>query len=260
MLLTNKRILVTGASQGIGLAIARFCVEQGAQVFLHGRDENRLKKIVSELGPNTAYMAIDLAEKKSAITLVNAATEAMHGLDGLVNNAGIFPRTEWHEANSDHFNEIMTINLRKPMLLCQAAITQFKQQKTPASIVNIGSINAYCGQPDLLIYSMSKGALMTMTRNLADALCQDDIRVNQLNVGWTATETEKKLKEKELGSDWQSRIPKAYAPQGEILKPEHIAPHVAFWLSDLSRPCTAAIYEVEQYPVLGRVRICDLAL
>jgi NAD(P)-dependent dehydrogenase (short-subunit alcohol dehydrogenase family) len=258
MLLKNKRILVTGASQGIGKAIARFCIQQGAYVFLHGRDPKTLHTLSEELGEKTAYLAIDLNEKKSASTLVKAASEQFDGLDGLVNNAGIFPRTTWDEASSDHFDTIMTINVRKPMLLSQAAITQFIKQGTPASIVNIGSINAYCGQPDLLIYSMSKGALMTMTRNMADALSQNDIRVNQLNVGWTATETEDRVKQAELGRNWQTRIPKTYAPQGEILKPEHIAPHVAFWLSNLSSPCTGAVYEVEQYPIIGRNRISDI--
>lgn len=258
MLLKNKRILVTGASHGIGKAIALFCVAQGAHVFLHGRDEAALSTLSKELGGQTSYHAIDLSEKKSACILVETAANHFDGLDGLVNNAGIFPRTTWDEASTDLFDKIMTVNVRKPMLLSQAAITQFIKQGCAGSIVNIGSINAYCGQTDLLIYSMSKGALMTMTRNLADSLSEHNIRVNQLNVGWTATETEKRLKVEELGEDWESRVPKTYAPQGQILKPEHIAPHVAFWLSDLSAPCTGAVYEVEQYPIIGRIRINDI--
>lgn len=260
MLLQDKRLLITGASQGIGKAIAKHCLSQGAEVFLHGRNQESLEILSAELGEKAHFLALDLSEKKTAQLLVGSATEAMGGLDGLVNNAGIFPRTTIDEVNSDMFHEIMTVNARKPLLLCQAAVKQFEKQQTPASIVNIGSINAYCGQPDLIIYSMSKGALMTMTRNLADGLCEKSIRVNQLNVGWTATETEDKIKSEELGQDWQKKIPKAYAPNGEILKPEHIAPHVAFWLSDYSAPCTGAIYEVEQYPIIGRNRISDLSL
>lgn len=258
MLLKNKRILVTGASHGIGKAIALFCSKEGAHVFLHGRDEQALSELSKEIGTTSHYLAIDLAEKKSAAKLVERAAYHFDGLDGLVNNAGIFPRTTWDEASSDLFDKIMTVNVRKPMLLSQAAITQFIKQKTAGSIVNIGSINAYCGQTDLLIYSMSKGALMTMTRNLADSLAEHNIRINQLNVGWTATETERQLKNRELGQDWESRVPKMYAPQGHILTPENIAPHVGFWLSDLSSPCTGAVYEVEQYPVLGRIRINDI--
>ncbi len=261
MLLDNKILLITGSSQGIGKAIAEYCYQQGAKIMLHGRDEAGLKTVAKSLGPNASYIAADLSQDNSAELLVSATVETFGSIDGLVNNAGIFPRTTLEEVNNQHFNEIMTINCKQPLLLCQQAVKVFKAQNKSGSIVNIGSINAYCGQTNLLIYSMSKGALMTMTRNLADALAPDDIRVNQLNVGWTATETELALKEKEgLGQNWQQKIPPIYAPKGEILKPEYIAPHVAFWLSDLSKPCTAAIYEVEQYPVIGRNRINDISL
>ena len=259
MLLKNKRILITGASQGIGKAIATFCFEQGAKVFLHARDESALKNLCQQLGDNAYYLALDLQSPLAARQLMQAAVETLGGIDGLVNNAGIFPRSSIDDVSSELFNQVMTVNVRKPLLLCQAAIKQFKAQKSPGSIVNIGSINAYCGQPDLLIYSMSKGALMTMTRNLADAHGIDHIRVNQLNVGWTATETEHQIKSQELGEDWQQKIPTQYAPKGEILKPKQIAPHVAFWLSELSSPVSGAIYEVEQYPVIGRNRISDLS-
>ncbi len=258
MLLENKRILITGATQGIGKAIALYCHAQGATVFLHGRNHQALQSLCEDLHERAYFLSIDLSEPQAANKLMQAAIEAMNGLDGLVNNAGIFPRTNIDDVTSELFNEIMTVNLRKPLLLCQAAIRHFKKQNTSASIVNIGSINAYCGQPDLLIYSMSKGALMTMTRNLADAHGVDHIRVNQLNVGWTLTETEHQIKSQELGENWQHHIPKAFAPKGEILKPEQIAPHVGFWLSELSSPCSGAIYEVEQYPVIGRNRISDL--
>lgn len=259
MLLKGKRVLITGASQGIGKAIATFCHQQGAHLFLHARNEQSLNALRDELGDNVYTLALDLHSSLASKQLMQAAVETMGGLDGLVNNAGIFPRSRIDDVSSELFNEVMTVNVRKPLLLCQAAIKQFKEQQSPGSIVNIGSINAYCGQPDLLIYSMSKGALMTMTRNLADAHGIDRIRVNQLNVGWTATETEHEIKSQELGENWQQKIPEQYAPKGEILKPEQIAPHVGFWLSELSSPVSGAIYEVEQYPVIGRNRISDLS-
>lgn len=261
MLLENKVILISGSSHGIGRATAQFCLSQGAKVMLHGRDEQLLASQAQAYGAQAHYCCLDLFEPKSAEKLIMATLETFGSLDGLVNNAGIFPRTTLSEANERAFDEIMHINCKIPMLLSQQAVKVFQQQNKAGSIVNIGSINAYCGQTDLVIYSMSKGALMTMTRNLADALAPHNIRVNQLNVGWTATETEIALKQKEgLGVDWQSKIPSTYAPQGQILKPEQIAPHIGFWLSELSAPCTAAIYEVEQYPVIGRNRINDLVL
>lgn len=253
MLLENKTVLITGSSQGIGKAIAYFCHSQGANVMLHGRDEECLQSIVNDLGERVAYICIDLLTRDVEKILIQATIEAFGGLTGLVNNAGIFPRTTLEEVNLDNYDKIMSVNCKLPLLLTQEAVKVFKQNSQAGSIVNIGSINAYCGQSDLLIYSMSKGALMTMTRNLADSLSESNIRVNQLNVGWTATETEHAVKQSEgLGENWQQTIPKPFAPQGKILKPEQIAPHVAFWLSELSAPCTGAVYEIEQYPIIGR--------
>ena len=103
---------------------------------------------------------------------------------------------------------------------------------------------------------MSKGALQTMTRNLGDALGPENIRVNQLNVGWTYTETEHQTQLNEgQPEDWLSKVPSVFAPSGSILKPEYIAPHVVFWLSQSSWPVNGQVYEVEQYPVIGRNKI-----
>ena len=259
MLLENKTLLVTGSSQGIGLAIAKFCLAQGAKVMLHGSKERELSSLL-ECSDNAAYIAADLAQAHVEDLLISATVERFGRIDGLVNNAGVYPRSTIDDSD-ELFDQVMAVNAKAPLNLTKAAVKQFRQQNSAGSIVNIGSINAHCGQPDLLIYSMSKGALMTMTRNLADALSHESIRINQLNVGWTATENEIALKKQEgLGENWQSRIPDTYAPRGSLLRPEEIAPHVAFWLSDLSSPCSGAVYEVEQYPVIGRNRICDIRL
>lgn len=260
MLLTDKVVLVTGAARGIGLAITKFAHQQGAKVVLHDLDQSALQSKVAQLGEHAAYIHADLEDENSPSLIIQSAIETFGRIDGLVNCAGIYPRSDVHTSGA-LFDKVMAVNVKAPMSLCQHAIEHMKAQKKGGSIVNIGSINAYCGQPDLLIYSMSKGALMTMTRNLADALAPNGIRVNQLNVGWTATETEIALKKKEgLVDDWQSKIPQMYAPNGQILKPEDIAPHVAFWLSDWSKPVSGAVYEVEQYPIIGRNRICDISL
>jgi len=90
---------------------------------------------------------------------------------------------------------------------------------------------------------------MTMSRNLGQALSKEGIRVNQLNVGWTLTESERKINA-QVGksADWEQSVSKLFAPQGHILRPEEIAKHVAFWVSDDSAPVSGAVYDVEQYP------------
>lgn len=261
-MLQNKVILITGSTNGIGAATARRCIKQGAKVMIHGRKKDRAEALVAELGNKLAdYFIADLADENSYPTLITKTLEKFGTLDGLVNNAGIYPRNNIDTASLSLCEEIMRINFYAPLLLCKEAVKIFRQNKTAGTIVNIGSMNAYCGQPDLLIYSSSKGALMTMTRNLADSLGPDRIRVNQLNVGWTPTDNEVILKRSEgLPDNWQEKIPKLYAPSGRLLSPENVASQITFWLSDQSAPVTGAVYEVEQYPIIGRNRLNDLVI
>jgi NAD(P)-dependent dehydrogenase (short-subunit alcohol dehydrogenase family) len=253
--LSGRTIIVTGASSGIGAAIARAAIRDDAQVMLHGRDELLLADMVGELGENAAFIACDLADPSAARMIVDATVRRFGQVDALVNNAGIFPRSTIDTEVMSQFDPVFHINVRAPLMLSQALIHHARAQKRPATIVNIGSINAYCGADMILIYSMSKGAMMTMTRNLADTHGAERVRVNQLNVGWTLTEGEIET-QRQMGSpdDWHENIDKAGAPRGSLLLPHEVAEHAVFWLSDKSAPVNGAVYEVEQYPVIGRNR------
>lgn len=261
MRLKNKTILVTGSTNGIGAAIASQAVREGANVMIHGLEQSVAEQLSSLLGGQTRYTIADLSNTSNCKQLIDATVESFGSIDGIVNNAGIYPRNTIDNLTEALFDQVITVNLKAPLLLSQLAVQQFRKQKTKGSIVNIGSINAHCGQPDLLVYSISKGGLMTMTRNLSDALGSEGIRVNQLNVGWTVTENEIKTKIKDgLPPDWQAKVPPLYAPSGQLFKPEQVAQHACFWLSDESAPCSGSVYEVEQYPLIGRSRLSDLVL
>ena len=94
---------------------------------------------------------------------------------------------------------------------------------------------------------------MTLSRNLADSLCYDKVRVNHLNVGWVLTDNEIKIKMNDgMAPDWYLHIPKVYAPSGQIMKPQTVAGCVLYWLSDESRPISGTVMEFEQYPVIGQ--------
>ena len=258
MRLANKNVIVTGSSSGIGLAIARDCVREGARVLLHGTREAQLREAAKALGDAADWIAADLSDPDSAEAIVARAVERFGQVDGLVNNAGIFPRTHIEDVTVENFEHIFAVNTRAPLLLCQALVAHLRDRKAPGAIVNIGSINAHCGQSNLVVYSMSKGALMTMTRNLGDGLGADHIRVNQLNVGWTYTETEHATQLAEgKPEDWLAHVPVAFAPSGTLLMPENIAPHAVFFLSDASAPVTGQVYDLEQYPVIGRNKIAE---
>jgi len=111
-----------------------------------------------------------------------------------------------------------------------------------------------CGEPNLLAYSVSKGALMTMTKNLGDTLFREDgVRVNQINPGWVLTETEIKRKhEQGLPDDWYKNLNLVTAPAGRILLPAEIAAAAIYWLSDESSSISGQVIDIEQYPFAGR--------
>ena len=258
MLLKNKVVLVTGATTGIGEAIARRCVAEGAKVMLHGRNEERAKTICKELDGASDYTMFDIANASHCDALVEKTVERFGGIHCVVNNAALTTRSNIDSSDATMFDHLMAVNLRAPLLISRAAIQRFRQQTTGGVILNIGSINAYCGQPDLLVYSISKGGLATMTRNLADALGTEKIRVNQLNVGWTTTDNEIRLKISEgLAENWFEHVPQIFAPFGKLLTPVDIARHALFWISEDSAPVSGSVCDVEQYPVIGRNKIAE---
>jgi NAD(P)-dependent dehydrogenase (short-subunit alcohol dehydrogenase family) len=220
-------------------------------VIVHGRDEERGRALVAEF-PGQATLAIaDLSDSAAAPQLVDAALKAYGQLDGIVNNAAWVVRSELKNTDAALFDKVMAINVRAPMLLVQAAYPHLK--KTRGCVLNIGSINAYTGEGNLLAYSVSKGALMTLSRNLADYLCYDQIRVNHFNVGWVLTPNEYETKIKDgLPKNWPDEVEPQFAPSGRIMKPEEIAAASVYWLSDESRPISGSVVELEQYPIIGR--------
>jgi len=250
--LKDKVILVTGSATGIGEAIARRCVAEGARVLIHGLEKDLAATVAKSLDDSAVVHCNDLADPAAPAELVDAAIRAFGRLDGLVNNAAFIPRGNLDTSDPALFDKCMAINARAPMFLIKAALPYLKQAR--GSVVNIGSVNAYCGEPNLLPYSLSKGALMTLTRNLGDALHREaGVRVNQINPGWVLTANENRV-QMSMGkpADWVARLPAEFAPSGGIIAPEQLASAVLFWLSDESRPASGTVMEFDQFPIIGR--------
>jgi len=251
MRLRDKVIIVTGSTTGIGRAIAERCVAEGARVLVHGRDRAHGEALVARLGPAAVLHLDDLSDRDCPARIVAAAMEAFGRIDGIVNNAAIVPRTTIHTATVDAFEHTMAVNVRAPLFLIQAAFPQLKANE--GSVLNIGSINAHSGEPTFLHYSISKGALQTLSRNLANAHGADKVRFTHFNVGWVLTDNEHAKQVSEgMPEDWPDKVPAAFAPSGRLIQPEAIAAAAVYWLSDESKPITGSVLELEQFSVFGR--------
>jgi len=195
-------------------------------------------------------VAGDLRNVDACRQIVRDVVQRRGGLDILVNNAATVARASMEDATVDQWDTIMAVNLRAPFLLLQEAVKSMKT-RGGGSIVNIGSINAYVGLPQLGPYSVSKGGLMTMTKNAALALGRHHIRVNQLNVGWTLTEGEDAVQRSDgKGPDWLKDAAKT-RPFGRLLLPADIAAAAAYFASDDSAVVSGAVIDVEQFPLGG---------
>ncbi|CAN5393088.1 SDR family oxidoreductase [soil metagenome] len=251
MRLENTAILVTGSSTGIGKAIAIRCLEEGARVVIHGLEPDLTAATAAELG-DLPFHVSDLADPSTPAELVRFTVERLGKLDRLVNNAGVVPHSDITQTDVRLWDWTYAINVRAPFLLIQAALPQLASHA--GRVLNIGSINAYSGEPNFLPYATSKGALMTLTRNLGDALPRSHgVVVNQLNPGWVLTENEiQRKRENGLADDWPPHLPPVYAPSGRILEPAEIAEAAVYWLSQAAGPVSGCVVDLEQFPAMGR--------
>ena len=249
--LEQKVAVITGSSSGIGRGIAEHFAALGATVVVHGRDEARAREIAGRLqkeGHEAAAVAADLADPEACRRVVRFAVERYGRVDVLVNNAASTARGYLEDAPLELWDHTMAVNLRAPFLCLQEAVASMKT-RGGGSIINIGSVNAYIGEPKLGPYAVSKGGLMTLTKNAASTLNRYRIRVNQLNVGWTLTEGEHRVKQEEgKGTDWVEAAV-ATRPFGRLLLPQDVAFAAAYFASDESALVTGAIVDLEQYPV-----------
>ena len=249
--LTGKSIIVTGGTSGIGAAIAQSIVAEGGQVLVHGINESEGRSLVTSLGSQSSLCIADLADQNAPAAIVAAALAAFGKIDGLVNNAAIIERSNLGAITPQGFDQTLSINTKAPLFLIQAAHPHLV--KTKGSVLNIGSINAYAGESTLLAYSMSKGALQTMTRNLANALGVTGVRINLINPGWILTEREDRDQvARGLEVGWHKNLDRNAIPLGQMSTPENLAHAAIYWLSDESYPFTGSVVELEQFSIIGR--------
>jgi NAD(P)-dependent dehydrogenase (short-subunit alcohol dehydrogenase family) len=250
----GKVALVTGATQGIGHAVAEALAGAGATgLLITGRDAVRGEAVAREIaggGVPTAFVAADLADPETPARLISECLGRFGRIDALVNAAGLTDRASFLDADADIWERLFAVNARAPFFLMQSAIAAMRERGQGGAIVNILSINAHCGSPELAVYSATKGALAVLTKNAANAHRFDRIRVNGINVGWTDTPAERVMQAQTLGHGpgWLEAA-NASQPFGRLFQPEDVANLAVFLLSDAAGPMTGALIDQEQWVV-----------
>jgi NAD(P)-dependent dehydrogenase (short-subunit alcohol dehydrogenase family) len=244
--LENKAVIVTGAASGIGAAIARLLAEEDAgALVLVDRDGDGAQRVADDLAVEVEVVAADLTEAATPARVASAALLRFGRIDGLVNAAGLTTRGSFTTGTPEVWDQLFAVNARAAFFLMQAVIGDLLARKASGAIVNILSMNAHCGIPELAIYAGTKGALATLTRNAAHAHMADRIRVNGINLGWVATESEERMQAQVMGPDWEARAA-ADLPLGRLVRAEECARLAVFLLGDASVPMSGAVIDFEQ--------------
>ncbi len=250
----GKVAVVTGGTQGLGEAIARLFAERGAAgIVIVGRNRKRGRAVadsITKSGCKTIFVAADLgdlADLEAGRALIAKADEAFGRVDVLVNAAAITDRGTILDTSPELFDAMFAVNVRAPFFLMQEAAKIMIRERIEGAMVNILSMSAHGGQPFIIAYCGSKGALATLTRNAAFSLLRNRIRINGLNIGWMDTPGEHRIQKvyHGAGDDWLARA-EADAPFGRLLKPAEVARAVAYLASDESGLMTGSIIDFDQ--------------
>ncbi len=250
--LAGKVALVTGSTQGLGLAITRLFSERGAAaVMTCGRrkeiGQQTAREIVAATGGKVGFCAMDVSKVADCAKVVAECVKEFGRVDVLVNVAGKTDRGTIIDTSEELFDQMIAVNLKGPFFLMQEAIKVMRENGNGGSIVNIGSIATYAGQPFLSPYVASKGGLVALTKNTAFAVMSDQIRVNCLNIGWTNTPGEDMTQRKYHNAQdgWLEDVAKKM-PFGRLLEPQEVARAVAFLASEESGMMTGEAFIFDQ--------------
>lgn len=247
----NKVFVVTGGTQGLGAAVAQLLAKRGARgIVICGRNTDAGRQQVETLshsGCEAIFVEADISSPAACEKVVAAAESCFGTLHGLVNCAGMSDRGTILDTSPQLFDAIMAVNVRAPFFLMQAAIKLMIDKGVEGSIVNIITMTSHGGQSFLSAYAASKGALVTLTKNVAFSAMRNRIRVNGLNIGWMDTPHEDDIQRQyhQAVDGWLEKA-EQQQPFGRLLKPTEVARGVAFLLSEESGMMTGAVIDFDQ--------------
>jgi 3-oxoacyl-[acyl-carrier protein] reductase len=199
--LADKTALVTGATGGIGGAIARALHKQGATVAVSGRQKDKLDKLATELGSRVHVLPCDLADKAQVAKLVDEAVAKLGRLDILVNNAGLTKDNLFMVMKDEQWDEVIAVNLTSTFMLMRAGARSMMRAKTGyGRIINISSISGVIGNPGQGNYAASKAGMIGMSKSLAREVASRGITVNCIAPGFISTAMTDVLKEDQVAA------------------------------------------------------------
>jgi NAD(P)-dependent dehydrogenase (short-subunit alcohol dehydrogenase family) len=251
----GKTAVITGSTQGLGEAIAHLFADRGVtQMVITGRNAERGAKVKAALEAKkvkTVFVQADLVKLDDVRKIIAACDAAFGRIDALVNAAALTDRGTIWDTTEARYDELFDANVKAPFFLMQDALQLMKKSKTSGTIVNILSMSGHGGQDFLTAYSTTKGALATMTKNVAYSVMKYRIRVNGLNIGWMDTPGEDRIMKTyhDADPDWL-KAAEAARPVGRLLKPAEVARATAYLSSEESGLMTGSIIDFDQQ-VLG---------
>jgi NAD(P)-dependent dehydrogenase (short-subunit alcohol dehydrogenase family) len=249
--LAGKVAVVTGSTQGLGEAIAHLFADRGiAGLVICGRNKangERVRAALAAKGVKTVYVAADLADVGACRSIIASADQAFGRLDALVNAAALTDRGTILDTSPDLFDRMFAINVRAPFFLMQDALKLMQREDVKGTVVNIISMSGHGGQPFITAYCASKGALITLTKNVAFGVMRHGIRVNGLCIGWMDTPGEDRIMKLYHGAEegWLKSA-EAGLPFGRLIKPDEVARAAAYLSSEESGLMTGSIVDFDQ--------------
>ena len=248
---SETRAIVTGGAQGIGFAVAEALADEGCRALaLVGRAQEKGDKAVAHfktLGVDAIFISADVSKVADCKRVVATAISHFGTLNALVNAAATSARGSLVETSEELFDTIFATNVRGTFFLMQGVVAHLLDKKALGSIVNVLSMSAHCGQSFLTAYSTSKGALMTLTKNVANAHRHNRIRCNAVLPGWMDTEGEDIVQKKwhDAPDDWLAKA-EAAQPMGQLVKPDQLARLISYMVSPQSGVMTGSLVDYDQ--------------
>jgi NAD(P)-dependent dehydrogenase (short-subunit alcohol dehydrogenase family) len=244
--------IINGGTQGLGEAIARRLISQrnATGLVLAGRSADRGHALADEFtaaGTPTIFVQGDVSADSAPQAIVDACKARFGTVNGLVNVAAATTRATLFQDTPEHFDRMMTLNVKAPYFMIQAVAKLMIETGAKGSIVNIGSTSGHGGQTKLSAYCISKGGLSIMTKNLAFGLMKNNIRVNQVNPGWMETESEHNTQVNQDGApeNWLE-LAAPNRPLGRLVQPWEVANAVVYCLSDDAGLMTGNCIDLDQ--------------